>query len=240
MTLQNAMRSARFALPLALVAACSDGGSHHHAPTFPGATRYYEVEPNGHPSNANFIGPVSIGDYFVISGQVSDFYQDWFDGFWMWATEDVDVEFVLTAGNSAADLDLGWYDPAGAQYVAKWETAYNPEIGVLPLYADEDFHLVVTPWVGTSTYTLEVIGHPIGYAAPQGAAPAASAATREREVPFDRYHRPEPAPEPEEPQPVALGRVIEVDPEDGSLRSLEFELTTEGLRVGPLRLGSSR
>ncbi len=244
MALQETLRTAAFAASLLVLAGCSGGGHHHHGGTGSGVAHYYEAEPNGHPSNANFVRSVSIGDYFVINGQVSSFHNDWFDGFWMWATEDVDVEFILTYNDPFADLDVGWYDPAGGGYVQRWETSYNPEIGLLPLYANEDFHLVVTPWTGTSTYTLEIIGHPLGYAASQApAAVATELASNERlrEVPFERYHTPESAPEQEqEPEIVARGRVIELDPEDGSVRSRAVEVTSTGLRIGPPRSRAER
>jgi hypothetical protein len=243
MALQNGIRSIAFAAPLLLLVACSHGGSHHGSTT-PGVANYYEAEQNGHPTNANFIGSVAVGDYFVIRGQVSDVYNDWFDGFWMWATEDVDVEFILTHAVGSSDLDVGWYDPANSVYVEKWETSYNPETGILPLYADEDFHLVVTPWFGTSTYTLEVIGHPVGYfassAPPAPLAKGASEAPRERTMPFERYASPLATALEEDPPTLAEGEVIELDLETGEVRSRAFEVTSKGLRVGPIRLGGGR
>jgi hypothetical protein len=242
MALQNRAHALPLAASLVFLAACGGGG--YGGGSVPIVPQFNEVEENGHPSNANYIGPVSVGDYFVIHGDVSELYADWFDGFWMYATEDVDVEFVLSYSNPFADLDVGWFAPANQGYVQNWETSYNPEVGILPLYANEDFHLVVSPWTGSSSYQLEVIGHPIGYGASQPPAPvtpvtAAATAARVRKVPFERYHTPEPALEAEA-RPLAEGLVIEIDPQDGSVRSRAFELSSEGLRIGPVRLEGGR
>jgi len=238
MTLQRASVVV-FLVPL-VAASCGyrkygGGGSHGGTPV------YLEQEINDSPANANWVSSVYPGDYFAIRGHVSDFAGDWFDGFAFYSPTAVDVEFFLTADDPAADLDLCWYDPVAGAHVACWETTFNPEQGVLPLYAGEDFHLVVSPFWGSSYYTLEVYVHALGYApasttVPEGEAPAKG----ERQVPLERYHRAE---EPlaeaadEELAPLAVGRLIELDGEDGSLRSRPFEVTRQGLRVGPVSIG---
>ena len=208
-----------------------------------GVPTYYEQEPNNFPVNANWVGSVAVGDYFVIRGHVSELGGDWFDGFSFYALESVDVEFVLTIDDPFADLDVCWYDPVAGGHVTCWETGFNPELGVLPLYPGEDFHLVVTPFFGSSSYTLEVFGRPVGYG-PASSAPPAPTATQApgkgpRQVPLeDYYSRPAPEPEPEEePVPLARGRLIEVDGEDGTVRSRPLEASSDGLRLGPVSLG---
>ena len=216
------------------------GGSYAGSPVF------YEVEPNNFPGNANWVSSVAAGDTFVIRGDVSEFSGDWFDGFSFYALEAVDVEFVLTIDDPTADLDVCWFDPIAGAHITCWETSFNPERGVLPLYAGEDFHLVVSPYSGSSGYTLQVIVRSVGYAPAGGAVPAATPegpAKGPRQMPLERYYQAQEAlveAGEGEPALLAAGRLIEVDGKDGSLRSRPLEVTREGVRIGPLSIGLGR
>jgi hypothetical protein len=123
-----------------------------------------------------------------------------------------------------------YFNPYSGLIEACFATSSNPESGWLALYGGTDFHLVVSSYFGDSSYTLELVGRPLGYAPAAATAPVAD----ERRAPFDTYAGPdavEPTPEPA--TPLVRGRWILIDPESGASATQEFELAPDGLRTGP-------
>jgi len=148
------------ALSVSLLVVACDSGGHHHAP--PIDPTIHEIEPNGTAFTANGIGPIRPGDYFPIRGHVTDFGPDFFDGFAFVSDVPLEVEFVLTADHPVADLDLCVFDPFLGEFVACFETPWNPEVGFVTVFEPGvEFHLVVSSFRGSSGYSLEVLGHPL-------------------------------------------------------------------------------
>ncbi len=126
----------------------------------------HEIEPNNTAFQPDAIGPVGLGSYFQIDGSIeefgSPFSYDEYDGFAFYVEDAVEIEFVLHAHNPFADLDVWIYDPYNNEYIAQFESASSPEYGRVTFpYLGEEFHVVVTSYSGNSSYTLEVIAHPL-------------------------------------------------------------------------------
>ena len=195
---------------------------------------FHEVEPNNsvlQPNDLGFIGP---GDHVRIRGHVSDFGPDLFDGFLFTTAVPCDVEVVLSIDNPFADLDLCVYDPLFGGYTFCFETPYNPETGLFSVFNSfEDFHLVVESYVGDSSYTLDVYGHPLSFPLQAGdesrrmqASPALAAmpADPARAEGRDLYFRDSEQEDPGlEVVPVFPGVLIEID-EEGETRETRVRL----------------
>ena len=225
-------RMLTLALGLGLVtAACHKGRHHPHhggGASSGGVYSFVEVEPNNAALESNYLGSLAVGETLVIRGYIDDSGFDPFDGFAITTAGPLDVEFFLTADDPFADLDICYYDPYSGIEKACWETSFNPEAGLIAMNGGLDFHLVVGSYFGGSSYTLEVIGRPVGYYAPAAAAGEAPAPTlgtpaqRERAVPFEAYDGTA-EPEPEASAPLARARVLVVEA-DGSVRQAGPEL----------------
>jgi hypothetical protein len=185
---------------LALSPACGSSSYHTHPdPTL------FEAEPNGNAWNANFIGPLRPGDVYVVRGHVTELGPDVFDGFAFFSETPVEVEFILTADNPAADLDLCVYDPFIEDFVACFENPWNPETGFIDVYdPGVDFHLVVSSFALSSSYTLEVIAHPMSFApaATTRIAPASKVRHESRRTEFWKAYA-------TAPEPIAAASEVE-------------------------------
>jgi hypothetical protein len=127
---------------------CCDGGN---PPTF------LETEPNDDPSTADHFGTVYAGDRFFIEGFIQGGLLDPFDGFSFTAGQPIHVDFQLFIDDAFSDLDVCLYDPQLATTVACFATDQNPERGGVEVdFAGLDFQLVVEPFAGASSYTLEI------------------------------------------------------------------------------------
>ena len=220
-------------------AACHKSSRRHHGGGGASVFSFVEVEPNNLAFDANYLGTLAIGETLIVRGFIEDTPFDPFDGFAVTALEPMDVEFYLTSDDPFTDLDLCYYNPYSAQTEACWETSFNPEAGLLAMNGGEDFHLVVASYLGASSYTLEIIGIPIGYspaAAPgpeRGADPEALE-RRERVRPFASYGGAQAEPSASAgPAPAARGRVLLFDPARARVIREDFELVEEDSAGGP-------
>jgi len=137
---------------------------------------YGEVEVNDAAAQANDFGLLRPGDHFFIDGFITDSGADPFDGFLFTATQPIHVDFQLFIDNGAADLDVYLYDPQIDADVAVFDTSLNPERGGVDVFSGGlDFHLVVQSWVGTSTYSMEILVYPLFVGLEEGASEAQAA-----------------------------------------------------------------
>lgn len=214
---------------LPLVTSCARRAS---GTIFFGSNVIHESEPNNHASNPDSIGGIWVGSEYLIEGSVVENQSafeygpplgaDYFDGFAFVVEEPSEVEFFLTAHNPHADLDIWIYDPFYNEYIATFESIFDPEVGTVTFpYVGEEFHVVVSSYAGNSSYRLEVAAYPLnGYYGPaQSADSAESSKGSERMAP---YRRAEPEPDPE-PERVTLrrGSIVTID-EAGNARVLPF------------------
>jgi hypothetical protein len=215
-------------LALATLPGCGDSDGSSRPPD-PVAV-VSEIEPNNDAFHANFLGALSPGDELRIHG-TSDLGPFPFDGFAFVSGAPVAVEFVLSARDPSADLDLWVYDAALGEFVFLFEDPADPEVGSFEvLVSGAEFHLVVAPFLGVSDYTLQVrasccsaVAEGAGRVAGRGAA-AASAKRTAREG-----------------YSAAHGRGDEDDEELVELRGVLVEVDERGgMRARPLRVLGER
>jgi|FLOH01.1.fsa_nt_gi hypothetical protein len=116
-----------------------------------------EVEVNDFAFAPQHVGTVFPGDHLFIEGSITDAGWDPRDGFQLFAAVPMVVNVVLNAHVPGVDLDWCVWDPTVGDYTVCAETEFNPELGsfiVLP--PGNEFHMVVSSFSGTSTYTLEL------------------------------------------------------------------------------------
>jgi hypothetical protein len=220
---------------VALLPSCGSAGYHTHSdPTL------FEAEPNGNAWNANFMGPLRPGDVYVIRGHVTELGPDVFDGFAFFSETPVEIEFILTADNPAADLDLCVYDPLLEDFIACYENPWNPETGFIEVYdPGVDFHLVVSSFALSSDYTLEVIAHPMSFApaATNRIAPATRARHESRRAEFWRAYAtaPEPIAAAQEAESRAArpGAWVQVDLDTGEVVRRPTARVDDRIWIGP-------
>lgn len=162
---------------LSLLAAGCTGHSNRELvadPVVPAPT-FYEAEPNDESFEANDMGILIPGDYFFIEGSVSDTGFDPFDGFLFTSGAPVHVDFRLFIDNRLADFDVSLYDPVYDEFLAFYETSDNPELGGVDVLSSfEDFHLVISSFIGSGTYALEIDVQPLYYREAEAASAAGS------------------------------------------------------------------
>lgn len=182
----------------------------------------YEIEPNDFALSAQGIGPIALGEQFLVRGHITDQGSDPYDGFAFQSDQPMDIEFSLFADDPAADFDLQLFDPYTGSTVASWETSANPECGHFSvLNSGVEFHLVVSSFVGSGTYTLEVRGVPLTWFGDgAGLSFAADGATRraDRIVDWTGYAAGKIAPEFQAPLPQLQVTTLSIDPETGHIR----------------------
>ena len=116
-----------------------------------------EIEVNDFAFAPQFIGTVGPGDQLFIEGSITDQGWDPRDGFQMYAAVPMVVNVSLDAHVPGVDLDWCVWDPTVGDYTVCAETEFNPELGsfiVVP--PGDEFHMVVSSFSGTSTYTMEL------------------------------------------------------------------------------------
>lgn len=116
-----------------------------------------EIEVNDFAFAPQFIGTVVPGDQLFIEGSITDAGWDPRDGYQLFAAVPMVVSVNLSAHVPGVDLDWCVWDPTVGDYTVCAETEFNPELGsfiVVP--PGDEFHLVVSSFSGTSTYTMEL------------------------------------------------------------------------------------
>jgi hypothetical protein len=222
-------RTTALALVLATLAGCHyDHDEQHYDPYL------HEVEPNDFAFQAQGIGPIAVGDRFLIRGHASDQGFDPFDGFAFKSVEPMDVEFALLADEPFDDFDVELFDPYTGDTIASWETSLNPETGVFSVQSfGVEFHLVVSSFVGSGGYTLEVRGAPItwlGVTAQERLAGEGRGRGTKRTTDGPRYGAPKVPPEEPPAAPRMRRTTVFVDPDTGETRIVEvrqLEASTE-------------
>lgn len=122
---------------------------------------FHELESNDTPDRANHFGLLRRGDRLLIEGFIDDPVTD-IDGFAFTAAHPLHVDFQLFTDAPGADLDVCLYDPAIDEVIACFATPNEPERGGVDVFEGGlDFHLTVESFVGASTYTLEIVVHPL-------------------------------------------------------------------------------
>lgn len=216
------MTLTKFALPLTLatLAGCVHVGEEPVDDPY-----VHEIEPNDFAFQAQGIGPIAVGDRFLIRGHASDQGFDPFDGFAFKAVEPMDVEFALHADDPFADFDIQLFDPYTGDTVASWETNLDPESGFFSVQTfGLEFHLVVTSFFGAGTYTLEVCGAPLswfGIAAQEGFAAEGRGRGTDRAVDWKDYGRGKHRPEDRPAAPRVMRTTVFTDPATGETRIVE-------------------
>ncbi len=168
-------------LGLALCSTACRKNRHYDDDHGGGSNFVYEQEPNDHADHPDFFGYVGPGDQLAIRGHVQAFGNDLFDGFGFVSAQPLEVLFTLRADDPFADLDLLVYDPYFDEFVAVFDSPYNPERGsFLVLDPDVEFHMVVDAYDQASSYTLELtVLHPTaGLSAGGALEPGAEPASR--------------------------------------------------------------
>lgn len=128
---------------------------------------YYESEPNDQACCADWLGSLAPYETAAIRGSITSFGPDYFDGFAFVAAQPLDVRVELVSDDPHDDFDICIYDPLIGDYVACFETSAQPEVGLFSvLQTGREFHVVVTPYSGSGSYSLYVDGLPISFAAP--------------------------------------------------------------------------
>ena len=116
-----------------------------------------EIEVNDFDFAPQQIGTVVPGEQLFIEGSITDAGWDPRDGFQLFAAVPMVVNVNLSAHVPGVDLDWCVWDPTVGDYTVCAETEFNPEVGsfiVVP--PGDEFHLVVSSFSGTSTYTMEL------------------------------------------------------------------------------------
>jgi len=196
----------------------------------------FEVEPNDLPHQANWLGDLYPEDALAIDGRITQFGPDLLDGFALRSGAPIHVQFALWADQPGADLDVCLYDPDLGQYIACWETSAHPETGAFTIWgAGKEVHLVVSSYLGDSSYRFEVQVY--SACCPDGPAPAAietdtlagphRLGTEERWARYAAQARAEAA---AAPRSVVPGELIEIDLESGELRRRPLVLEPLGMR----------
>lgn len=207
-----------------------------------------EAEPNDDEYSANDLGVLFPGDRVLISGEVSPCC-DLFDGFAFVSSEPLFVEVFLDSHDNA-DLDICVYDPLIADFSLCFENEGTLEQGAFEIiFADAEFHVVVTPFDFASRYTLEIVASPLvealpttlaaappGVAGPTAGAlraPSGTDAPAARRAPAATLYRA--AEEAPDDSDVVLGRgtLFTLDERTGQLTETPFVETERAIVVGP-------
>lgn len=186
-----------------------------------------ESEPNDSADLATWFGPLAPGTGLVIGGHVTEFGPDLFDGFAFSAVAPCSVRVVLRALSPGADLDVCVYDPLLDEFVACFDSPFDPEIGEISFFVPgQDFQLVVSSAMGSASYTLEVDALPLYAPAPAVTAPHATGKrTLERLAPYRRAAR----------AVVAAGWIGAIDVSTGERVERRVLVDGQGPRLGPAR-----
>lgn len=156
---------ALFFLCLAVIAAALLGACHgsvavHPAPPLPPPPPpppvYDEGEPNDTAWLAPWFGSLSPGDLVYVEGFATDDGSDPQDGLAFSCNGPTRIDFTLFVADPWTDLDVWLFDPFLNEFVAAFDIPYGDEKGTFWLAGSQEFHLVVVPADGASTWTLAV------------------------------------------------------------------------------------
>ncbi|HTF87001.1 MAG TPA: hypothetical protein VK843_01235 [Planctomycetota bacterium] len=197
---------------------------HHHDQVFD--PYIYEAEPNDFAFSAQGIGPIHVGESFLIRGHTNDHGTDPFDGFAFLADQPMDIEFSLQADDPGADFDVQLFDPYTGTTVASWETGWNPENGQFSVESSGmEFHLVVSSFHGSGNYTFEVRGRPLTWLGASAGLPLraqGSAVRPEGAVDWSAYEGRKNVPETLQEVPSLRVTTVTIDPETGRTKVVEI------------------
>lgn len=202
--------AALFAVSLA---ACGEI-EHRKPPPWP-PFDVWEAESNDSECCPNWLGWVSVGNAFVIGGNIRDDVQDLYDGFRLRNTWPCRIRFWLEPLDGVSDLDLCVWDPIQGQYAFCFETSDPVEYGEFNVpFGDYTFDLVVNSYSGDSEYRLYVNCDPIIFGVNATAAPATDAKVAREHT----YGEPREAREVEPEEQALPAWIIEVDARSGDFK----------------------
>jgi hypothetical protein len=158
-TLSALVRTASLLVVVALVSACEGGVVVHGPPPPPPPPPppvWSESEPNDFPWEAPWFGSLFPGEATFVAGFSTDDGSDPQDGLAFTGYGPCRIDFTLFVDDPWSDLDVWVYDPDLDQFVYAFTSAYGDESGTFWVDAPKDFHLVIVPSYGASTWTLRV------------------------------------------------------------------------------------
>lgn len=200
---------------------------------------YYDVwedEPNDSHCCPDEIGTLFAGGQIVIGGRIQDDPDDPFDGFGFESGEPIEVNFLLEPVDHLADLDLCVWDPALGAFAFCFDSPSSVEVGHFLVSSSFDpFHLVVSSFDGDAEYRLTVWAEPPGFAALAASAAEPEEPKGTRPVPLELYGPRAVADATLEPAVLDRGRIFEIDPDTGEIRTREVLVREDGIYVGPSR-----
>lgn len=144
-----------------------------------------EVEVNDFAWQPQNLGGVHGGMQVQLEGSITDQGWDPRDGFRFVAQQPLVVNVELDAHVPGVDLDWCVWDAALGDYTVCAETGLDPEVGSFIVPAGAEFHLVVSSFAGTSSYSMWV-GFSTYFGATVADAPVQATAP-ERHDPKRRY-----------------------------------------------------
>lgn len=116
-----------------------------------------ELEVNDFAWAPQYVGWVAGGETLFIEGSITDQGWDPRDGYQFFAETPLLVQVSLDAHVPGVDLDWCVWDPIYGGYTVCAETEFDPEMGsFLVVPPGNEFHIVVSAYAGTSTYTMTV------------------------------------------------------------------------------------
>lgn len=141
-----------------LVSACGGGVVVHDPipPPPPPPPVWSEGEPNDFPAQAPWFGGLFPGESVFVAGHSSADGWDPQDGLAFTAYGPCRIDFTLFVDDPWTDLDVWLYDPHFDEFVHAFTAPYGDESGTFWLHGPRDFHLVIVPAAGASTWTLGV------------------------------------------------------------------------------------
>jgi hypothetical protein len=141
----------------ALIGACDSSIIVHESlppPPPPPPPVWSECEPNDEPWLACWFGALFPGESIFVAGFSTDDGSDPQDGLAFTGLGPCRIDFTLFVDDPWADLDVWLYDPDLDEYVVGFTAPYGDESGTFWVDGTKDFHLVIVPSAGASTWTL--------------------------------------------------------------------------------------
>jgi hypothetical protein len=222
--------AALFAAPLA---GCGEI-EHHKLPPSP-PFDVWEVESNDSECCPNWLGWVSVGNAFVVGGNIRDDVQDLYDGFRLQTALPCRIRFWLEPLDGVSDLDLCVWDPIQGQYAFCFETSDPVEYGEFNVpFGDYVFDLVVNSYSGDSEYRLYVNCDPIIFGLNATAAPAEDAKVARQHT----YGEPREALEVEREERALPAWIVQVNPGSGEVEV--HEAAWRRISAGPRKVDGRR
>ena len=126
-------------------------------------TLLIEQEPNNETSESQKLGKIQPGTCYTIRGEIFNTQEGFdLDGFRLLPQRDQTIEATLTHSDDN-DFDLGFFDPEMLEFVKLCEDSLPPEVCLLTvsdLIEPLPLDLVILPFEGTGSYTLDIMAIP--------------------------------------------------------------------------------